>query len=156
MPKSYLQIFPIFLIMLAFGFPELTIPRVFAPLLAFPPQTTLSTLSRPHRPFKVGAADVLLPGESIGEPCDTLCLESTLRVHVWGITQEEYHYLKALSIYEYNEGDISLTEPVSFPDNVEGGVGIVSIATPGECTVTFRRRYPRYGILYQPVSPDLP
>ena len=106
--------------------------------------------------FKVGAADVLLPGESIGEPCDTLCLESTLHVHVWGITQEEYHYLKALSIYEYNEGDISLTEPVSFPDNVEGGVGIVSIATPGECTVTFRRRYPRYGILYQPVSPDLP
>ncbi len=67
--------------------------------------------------------------------------ETTLSVIVYGITKEEYHYLKALSVYIYQDGDTSMTEPVSFPDNVEGGVGLVSICTPAVANVKFYRTY---------------
>ncbi len=56
-----------------------------------------------------------------------------------GITKDEYYYLKALSIYDYLDGDITLTEPVSFPDNVEGGIGLVSISTESVATIKFKR-----------------
>ena len=70
--------------------------------------------------------------------------ESTLSVIVSGITEEEYHYLKALSIYMFRDGTI-MTEPVSFPDNVEGGVGLVSISTPSIASVKFHRTFSEGG-----------
>lgn len=70
--------------------------------------------------------------------------ESTLSVIVSGITEEEYHYLKALSIYLFRDESI-MTEPVSFPDNVEGGVGLVSISTPNIASVKFHRTFSEGG-----------
>lgn len=72
--------------------------------------------------------------------------EITLHVIVSGLTADEYHYLKALSIYDYLDGDTTLTEPVSFPNNVEGGVGLVSVCTPAVATVKFHRTYTDGGI----------
>lgn len=71
--------------------------------------------------------------------------ETTLSVTIRGITKEEYYYLKALSIYDYLDGDTTLTEPVSFPDNVEGGVGLVSISTPNIASVKFHRTFSEGG-----------
>ena len=67
--------------------------------------------------------------------------ETTLSVTIRGITKEEYYYLKALSIYDYLDGDTTLTEPVSFPDNVEGGVGLVSVSTESVASIKFKRTY---------------
>ena len=67
--------------------------------------------------------------------------ETTLSVTIRGITKDEYYYLKALSIYDYLDGDTTLTEPVSFPDNVEGGIGLVSISTESVATIKFKRTY---------------
>ena len=75
-------------------------------------------------------------------------LTSTLHVHVSGVSEVEYNYLKALGIYDYMEGDISFTEPVSFPDNVDGGVGVVSITTPGSASIVFKRRIITGGSVY--------
>lgn len=67
--------------------------------------------------------------------------ETTLSVTIRGITKDEYYYLKALSIYDYLDGDTTLTEPVSFPDNVEGGIGLVSISTESVASIKFKRTY---------------
>lgn len=67
--------------------------------------------------------------------------ETTLSVTIRGITKDEYYYLKALSIYDYLDGDTTLTEPVSFPDNVEGGVGLVCISTESVASIKFKRTY---------------
>lgn len=74
--------------------------------------------------------------------------EFTFSVVVASLSAEEYHYLKALSIYYELDGDTSLTEPVSFPNNVEGGVGLVSVCTPAVATVKFHRTYTSGGIIY--------
>ena len=66
---------------------------------------------------------------------------TTLSVTIRGITKDEYYYLKALSIYDYLDGDTTLTEPVSFPDNVEGGIGLVSISTESVASIKFKRTY---------------
>ena len=55
--------------------------------------------------------------------------------------QHTYSTLKALSIYDYLDGDTTLTEPVSFPNNVEGGIGLVSISTESVATIKFKRTY---------------
>lgn len=78
---------------------------------------------------------------------DRMERESTLVVTVYGISEELYHYLKALSIYNYMDGDMSILEPVSFPDNVNGGIGLVSIGTPTTATVTFRRNYISHNVI---------
>lgn len=79
---------------------------------------------------------------------DRVDLEISFKTIVCGITKDEYHYLKALSIYYYLEGDTSLTEPVSFPNNVEGGVGLVSVCTPAEATVIFQRAFGYWDGIY--------
>ena len=50
------------------------------------------------------------------------------KVHLISITEMQYYYLKALSvIYDMNY-DEYLSMPVSFPSNVEGGVGFVGFS----------------------------
>jgi len=60
-----------------------------------------------------------------------------IQVLMNGISREEYHYLKSLSIYDNIGGGSGLTEPISFPDNVNGGIGIVSVANPTVATIYF-------------------
>ena len=61
-----------------------------------------------------------------------------LTLTVLGITQTEFAYLRALEVYDALDGDTLFTEPASFPDNVEGGVGMVSIATPARIVLQVR------------------
>ncbi len=92
--------------------------------------------------FTVGGSDILPRPDNHGSNWyDRMERESNLIVTVYGISEELYHYLKALSIYNYMDGDMSILEPVSFPNNVKGGIGLVSISTPATATVTFRRNY---------------
>lgn len=92
--------------------------------------------------FTVGRSDILPRPDNHGSNWyDRMERESNLIVTVYGISEELYHYLKALSIYNYMDGDMSILESVSFPDNVNGGIGLVSISTPAVATVTFRRNY---------------
>lgn len=72
----------------------------------------------------------------------------TFNARVWGISGGEYNYLKAMGIYDYTDGDATFTEPVSFPDNVEGGVGFVSISTPSTASVKFTRHFSTGGGIY--------
>lgn len=79
--------------------------------------------------------------DMIGYDTERIETEITFNVIVAGLSAEEYHYLKALSIYNYLDGDTSMTEPVSFPNNVEDGVGLVSVCVPAVATVRFTRTY---------------
>ncbi len=90
--------------------------------------------------FSVSAGDIIIGPHGLLD-YDRMESESTFSVTIRGITKDEYHYLKAFSIYYYLDGDISLTEPVSFPDNVEGGIGLVSISTESVASIKFRRTY---------------
>ena len=50
-------------------------------------------------------------------------------VHLISITEKQYYYLKALNIISSGAYDESLSMPVSFPSNVEGGVGFVGFSS---------------------------
>ncbi len=90
--------------------------------------------------FSVNAGDIII-GPHGHLDYDRMESETTLSVIIRGITKDVYYYLKALSIYDYLDGDTTLTEPVSFPDNVEGGIGLVSISTGSVASIKFRRVY---------------
>lgn len=62
---------------------------------------------------------------------DSVLAKNTLVVCLSAVSEAEYHLLKALNIRANgsDEGQF-FTEPITFPDNVEGGIGLVSIETP--------------------------
>ncbi len=90
--------------------------------------------------FSVDASDIITGLHGVLN-YDRMESETTFSVTILGITKDEYYYLKALSIYDYLDGDTTLTEPVSFPNNVVGGVGLVSISTESVASIKFRRIY---------------
>ena len=90
--------------------------------------------------FSVNAGEIIIGPNGLLN-YDRMESESTFSVTILGITNDEYYYLKALSIYDYLDGDTTLTEPVSFPDNVGGGVGLVSISTESVASIKFKRTY---------------
>lgn len=50
-------------------------------------------------------------------------------IRLLSITETEFHYLKALNVIDSDAYDETLMEPVKYPGNVNGGVGIVGIST---------------------------
>lgn len=90
--------------------------------------------------FSVNAGDIIIGPHGLLD-YDRMESETTFSVIVRGITKDEYYYLKALSIYDYLDGDTTLTEPVSFPSNVVDGIGLVSISTESVASIKFRRTY---------------
>ncbi len=60
-----------------------------------------------------------------------------MNVFITEITETEYRLLKALDLYDRSGFDFTMNEPVSFPDNVEGGLGVVCISTPSVLSHTF-------------------
>jgi hypothetical protein len=76
------------------------------------------------------------------EGCKRIRIVSKVYPILWGITEDEYNFLKALGLYVYNGDDIAFTGPISIPSNVEGGLGMVSIATPSRDTIVFNRMIP--------------
>lgn len=51
------------------------------------------------------------------------------------LSETAYYYLKALNTIESDGYDEAINEPISFPSNVHGGTGIVSISTGNTYTV---------------------
>lgn len=90
--------------------------------------------------FSVNANEIIIGPYGLLD-YDRMESETTLSAIIRGITKDEYYYLKALSIYDYLDGDTTLTEPVSFPNNVEGGIGLVSISTESVASIKFKRTY---------------
>lgn len=50
-------------------------------------------------------------------------------VRLLSISETEYYYLKTLNVIDSDIYDETLMEPIRFPSNVNGGLGIVSIST---------------------------
>ena len=50
-------------------------------------------------------------------------------VKVYGISKPSYYYFKALNMLRSGDADLAL-EDVQIPDNIEGGIGFISIANP--------------------------
>lgn len=77
-------------------------------------------------------------------------VDSELIVTVSGLSEAQYNYLKSMNLYQYNYGELTLAEAITFPDNVEGGVGIVGISTPATASIHINtRRYSLSGVYYQ-------
>jgi hypothetical protein len=51
------------------------------------------------------------------------------------LTEWQYYYLKAINVHGYNEDLDVLTQPVSFPDNIQGGVGFLGLSTTSTQTL---------------------
>lgn len=52
-----------------------------------------------------------------------------IAVRILSITEKEYYYLKALNLFQSDNYDPKMSEPIKFPSNVQGGTGIVSISS---------------------------
>lgn len=56
-------------------------------------------------------------------------------IHLLSITETEYYYLKALNLLESDAYDETINEPIRFPSNVNGGIGVVGISTETSKTI---------------------
>lgn len=80
---------------------------------------------------------------------DSVFVRNRLEICLSAITETDYDMLKALSLHKYNDEDISFfTEPITFPDNVEGGVGVVSVENPTRKPIPIKEVMLRFGKTY--------
>lgn len=61
----------------------------------------------------------------------------TITVRLLSLTEAQYRYMKALNCLEDENYDEVLMEPVSFPTNVEGGLGFVGVSIGAKATFQF-------------------
>lgn len=50
-------------------------------------------------------------------------------IHLMSLTETEYYYLKSLNLIDSYGYDETISEPIKFPSNVNGGTGMVGIST---------------------------
>lgn len=62
-------------------------------------------------------------------------IQTNVVIRLLSITETEYLYLKALNIVDSDAFDGTLTEPIKYPGNVNGGTGIVGISTEASTKV---------------------
>lgn len=67
-------------------------------------------------------------------------VDSELSVTVSGMSETQYNYLKSMNLYQYNYGELTFAESITFPDNVDGGTGIVGISTPATVSIRINTR----------------
>jgi hypothetical protein len=60
---------------------------------------------------------------------------SYIIVGLSAITEMQYYYLKAINIRGYGADLDLLTQPVSFPDNIQGGVGFLGLSATSAQTL---------------------
>lgn len=58
-------------------------------------------------------------------------------VNLTTMTEAQYYYFRALNLHNSDNYDEVLTQPISFPSNVTGGLGIVGFTTNTEKTLQF-------------------
>lgn len=56
-------------------------------------------------------------------------LKHTITVHLLSLTESYHRYLKALNCMDDDDYDGALMEPISLPNNVEGGLGFVGVSS---------------------------
>ena len=55
---------------------------------------------------------------------------------MYGISQDQYQYLKAVTQMEFSGSDFNfLVEPIPLPTNVTGGLGLVAVDMPAAVRV---------------------
>lgn len=58
-------------------------------------------------------------------------IEGSFILKVYGISQDQYQYLKAVTQMEFSGSDFNfLVEPIPLPTNVSGGLGLVAVDMP--------------------------
>lgn len=60
---------------------------------------------------------------------DVIHIKTDVTIHILSITETEYYYFKALNAVDSDAFDESINEPIRFPSNVNGGIGIVGFST---------------------------
>ena len=50
-------------------------------------------------------------------------------IRLLSITETEYYYLKALNLVDSDAYDETINEPIKYPSNVHGGIGMIGIST---------------------------
>lgn len=56
-------------------------------------------------------------------------------IHLMSISEKEYYYLKALNIYDSDNFIKDISEPIHFPTNVKGGIGILGVSVEHNKTI---------------------
>lgn len=77
-------------------------------------------------------------------------LSQEVKVDLITISESEYYYLKALNLYSSDEYDEFLSQPITFPSNVHGGIGIFGIGTRMSQTVQMPDYFPTEEEQYWP------
>lgn len=63
--------------------------------------------------------------------------------------RKEYYYLRALNLLDSDAYDNTLSEPIAFPSNVNGGTGMVGFSTETNYMLTVKNN------AVPPMVPDL-
>lgn len=72
----------------------------------------------------------------LGSLSYTRCyLKHTITVRLLSLPETYYRYLKALNCMDDDDYDESLMEPISLPNNVEGGLGFVGVSSEIQYTI---------------------
>lgn len=69
-------------------------------------------------------------------------VDMIFNVSLYGISEGEYFYLKALNFIDSDMYDSPFTEPVKLPCNISGGTGVVGISTQDSRTLTLSSYVP--------------
>ena len=69
-------------------------------------------------------------------------ISTTFKIRLISITEAEYYYLRALNLYYSENYEEYLSQPISFPSNVHGGVGIVGFEIGTTQNVCLPEYYP--------------
>jgi hypothetical protein len=56
-------------------------------------------------------------------------IDMDVTIRLLSITESEYYYLKALNFLKSDGYDETFNEPIKFPSNIQGGVGIIGVST---------------------------
>ena len=92
-----------------------------------------------------------LPGYMEG--ADRVEMDYSAVVKLYGLSKPSYYYFKALNMLRSGDTDLAL-EDVQIPDNIEGGIGFVSISNP--VVYKFYLGHMSYDMTFYGGDPGLP
>lgn len=76
-------------------------------------------------------------------------IKTDVYIRILSITEKEYYYLRALNLLDSDAYDNTLSEPIAFPSNVNGGTGMVGFSAETNYMLTVKNH------VIPPMVPDL-
>jgi hypothetical protein len=76
-------------------------------------------------------------------------IKTDVYIRILSITEKEYYYLRALNLLDSDAYDNTLSEPIAFPSNVNGGTGMVGFSAETNYMLTVKNH------AVPPTMPDL-